>query len=512
MAERVISCYNADIMTPLDPKDIISLMKQPKEKDRELVTRAFLFAQKAHSNQRRKSGEPYIIHPYNVALILADFGADAETIATGLLHDTVEDTGITLVDIEKEFNKTIAFMVDGVTKLGELKYQGVVRHVESLRKLFVAMAEDIRVIVIRLADRLHNIRTLQYIEPEKQKRIALETLEIYAPLANRLGMWKMKGLLEDASFPYAYPAEYKTVVTLRKTKGRETIKRLEKIYRTLQTVLTERKFKNFTIDYRIKYLYSLYMKLKRKDMNIDNIYDISALRVIVDSTEQCYQVLGLVHNLWRPVPGKLKDYIANPKPNGYQSIHTAVFTGEGNIVEIQIRSEEMQREAEYGAASHLLYDETGKPKKSSGDKPLAKSVKWIHELIEWQKEVKESSEFLHALKTDFIHDRIFVFTPKGDVVELPKGSTMLDFAYAIHSDIGNHASGAWMNGKFVSLDTELINKCTVQIETKKTSHPTIKWLDYVKTSMAKHQIKSILNPGGKKTGVKAYIEKFFTKS
>lgn len=500
-------------MAPLDSKDIVVLMKNPTEKDRDLITRAFLFAQKAHENQRRKSGEPYIVHPFNVALILAGIGADAETISAGLLHDTVEDTGISLSDIEKEFNKTVAFMVDGVTKLGELKYKGVVRHVESLRKLFVAMAEDIRVIVIRLADRLHNVRTLQYIEPEKQKRIALETLEIYAPLANRLGMWRMKGLLEDASFPYAYPAEYKTVVALRKTKGRETIKRLEKIYRTLQTTLTEHKFKDFVIDYRIKYLYSLYMKLKRNNMNIDSIYDISALRIIVDSMEQCYQVLGLVHNIWRPVPGKLKDYIANPKPNGYQSIHTAVFTGEGNIVEIQIRSKAMQHEAEYGAASHLLYDETGKPKTKKGgdEKQLAKSVKWIHELIEWQKEIKESSEFLHALKTDFIHDRIFVFTPKGDVVELPKGSTVLDFAYAIHSDIGDHAVGARMNGKFVSLDTELINKNTVEIETKKTSKPTLKWLDYVKTSMAKRHIKNILNISGNKTGVKAYIEKFFTK-
>ncbi len=498
-------------MAPLEPKDIVVLMKNPTEKDRELVTKAFFFAQKAHEDQRRKSGEPYIVHPYNVAIILASFGADAETIAAGLLHDTVEDTGITLKDIEKDFGKTVAFMVDGVTKLGELKYKGVVRHVESLRKLFVAMAEDIRIIVIRLADRLHNVRTLQYVEPEKQKRIALETLEIYAPLANRLGMWKMKGLLEDASFPYAYPAEYKSVVSLRKTKGRETIKRLEKIYRTLQTTLTEHKFKNFIIDYRIKYLYSLYAKLKRNNMNIDSIYDISALRVIVESAEQCYQVLGLVHGLWRPVPGKLKDYIANEKPNGYQSIHTAVFTGEGNIVEIQIRSKEMHHEAEYGAASHILYDETGKPKKLSGEKKLAKSVKWIHELIEWQKEVKESSEFLHALKTDFIQDRIFVFTPKGDVVELPKGATMLDFAYAIHSDIGDHTSGAWMDGKFVSLDTEIKNKSTVKIETKKTSHPTAKWLDYVKTSLAKKHIRNTLPQTEKKGVVKTYIEKFFTK-
>lgn len=479
-------------MILLDPKDIITLMKNPPEKDKALIERAFAFAEKAHEGQRRKSGEPYLVHPYNVAIILADFGADAETIAAGLLHDTVEDTGILLSQIEKEFGKNIAFMVDAVTKLGELKYKGVVRHVESLRKLFVAMAQDIRVIVIRLADRLHNVRTLQYIEKDKQKRIALETLEIYAPLANRLGMWRMKGMLEDASFPYAYPEAYKQVVSLRKTKGRETIKRLEKFYRTLNKILSERQLQNFTIDYRIKYLYSLYMKLLRKNMDIGEIYDISALRVIVDTIEQCYQVLGIVHHLWRPVPGKLKDYIANPKPNGYQSIHTAVFTGDGSLVEIQIRTYQMQREAEYGIASHILYDETGKPKDGGSGQKLAPSVKWIQDLIEWQKEIKESDEFLHVLKSDFIHDHIFVFTPNGDVVELPSGSTVLDFAFAIHSDIGIHASGARLNGKFVSLDTPLINKCTVEIETKKTARPSAKWLDFVKTSMAKRHIKNAI--------------------
>lgn len=479
-------------MVLLDSKEIFALMKDPSAKDRALIERAFAFAQKAHEGQRRKSGEPYFIHPFNVALILAGFGADAESIAAGLLHDTVEDAGVSLATIEKEFGKTVAFMVDAVTKLGELKYKGAIRHVESLRKLFVAMAEDIRVIIIRLADRLHNVRTLQYVEPEKQKRIALETLEIYAPLANRLGMWKMKGLLEDASFPYAYPEEYKKVVALRKTKGRETIKRLEKVYRVLQTLLAKRECKDYTIDYRIKYLYSLWAKLKRKNMDMDEIYDISALRVIVNSIEECYQVLGIIHNEWRPVPGKIKDYIANPKPNGYQSIHTAIFAGDGSIVEIQIRTKEMQREAEFGATAHVLYDESGKPKTGGSKKTVPKSVEWILDLLEWQKEVKGSEEFLSALKTDFIHDRIFAFTPKGDVVELPKGSTMIDFAYAIHSDIGDHASGAWMNGKFVSLDTPLSNKCTVQIETKKTSKPSAKWLPLAKTSLAKRHIRNAL--------------------
>jgi len=486
-------------MAKLDPQDIVSLMKNQSENDKQIIARAFAFAQKAHEGQYRKSGEPYFIHPYEVAVLLANFNLDAETIAAGLLHDTIEDTGTTLEDLEKNFGKKIAFMVDGVTKLGKLKYKGLARHAESLRKLFVAMAEDIRVIVIRLADRLHNVRTLQYVEKDKQKRIALETLEIYAPLANRLGMWKLKGLLEDASFPYVYPKEYQQVIALRKTKGKETIKRLEKIYRTLQKTLSKRGLPTAVIDYRIKYLYSLYTKLKRKDMNIDEIYDISALRVIVDSIEQCYQVLGIIHGLWRPVPGKLKDYITNPKPNGYQSIHTAVFTGEGGIVEIQIRTKAMQHEAEYGLASHVVYDETGKPQQGGKNEKLAKGMKWILDLIEWQKEVHESEEFLTGLKTDFIHDRIFVFTPKGDVVELSKDSTVLDFAYAIHSAIGDRASGAWMNGKYVSLDTPLINKSTVDIETKKTNRPNAKWLDFVKTSLAKRHIRNALGLNPPKT-------------
>ncbi len=502
-------------MIPLSTKpdlaEIISVMKNPSAKDKELIGRALEFSTRAHESQLRKSGELYIVRPFNVAKILADFNADAETIAAGLLHDTVEDGVAKPEEIERDFGGTIAFLVDAVTKLGKLKYKGVVRHVESLRKVFVAMASDIRVIMIRLADRLHNVRTLEYIDPEKQKRIALETLEIYAPLANRLGMWRMKGMLEDASFMYAYPEDYKQVVALRKTKGKETIKRLEKVYRTLQQALAEKGFKDFTIDYRIKYLYSLWLKLKRKNMNIDDIYDISALRVIVNSVDQCYQVLGIVHNIWQSVPGKLKDYIAVPKPNGYQSIHTAIFTGDGSIVEIQIRTQAMQHEAEYGVASHLIYDEAGKPKEGSSVKKLSKSLQWIQEMIEWQKEVRESDEFLHGLKNDFIHDRIFVFTPKGDVVELPKGATALDFAYAIHTDIGDHASAARINGKYVSINTELVNKCTVEIVIKKTSSPTPKWLDYVKTSFAKRHIRNLIGKSGKKGLLTGYIEKFFTK-
>lgn len=463
-------------------------MKNPKEKDGILIKKALAFAEKAHQKQFRASGEPYITHPFNTALILAEFQADAETIAAGLLHDTVEDTEITLTDIEREFGKQIAFMVEGVTKLGQLKYRGVKRHTESLRKLFVAMSEDIRVIMIRLADRLHNVRTLNFLPPDKQKRIAIETLEIYAPLANRLGVWRLKGMLEDASFPFAYPEEYKKVVALRKTKGKETVKRLEKIYRAIHKELSARGLKDFTIDYRIKYLYSLYSKLLKKNMNIDEIYDISALRVIVKTTNECYQVLGVVHNLWRPIPGRLKDYIANPKPNGYQSIHTSIFTGDGSAVEIQIRTEQMQYEAEFGIASHIAYDEAGK--KSTGK--LTKDMSWVEDLIDWQKHLKEDDKFIDHLKDRLRHERIFVFTPKGEVVELPKDSSPIDFAYAIHSDIGHHAASAKINGKMAALDSNLKNGDVVLITTSKNNHPTTKWLNMTKTTDAKKHIKNFL--------------------
>lgn len=468
-------------------KELIDIL--PANLNVALIEQAYHFAAKAHAGQTRFSGEDYITHPIEVAKILATMRADSETIAAALLHDVLEDTSVTRADLVKEFGETIAFLVDGVTKLGRLKYQGVECHVESLRKLFVAMAKDLRVIMIRLADRLHNIRTLKYVPKDKQKRIAIETLEIYAPLANRLGMWKIKGTLEDSAFPYAYPKEYALVVALRKTKGRESVKRLEKLYRTLSREAVAQGIKNIKIEYRIKYLYSLYEKLQHYNMNIDQIYDLSALRVIVPTVADCYQILGLTHNLWRPVSGRLKDYIANPKPNGYQSIHTTIFAGDGSMAEVQIRTETMHEEAEYGLASHLIYDEKGKAKKPRLQDP---KLSWLNKLLEWQKETHHSEDYLTALKTDFFEDRIFVFTPKGDVIELPVGATALDFAYAIHSEIGDHASGATVNGKFVALTTSLKTDDIVLIETKKTSKPSVKWLESVKTSMARKHIKSYL--------------------
>lgn len=471
-------------------KEIFALMKNPpSDADRELINRAFMFAEKAHAGQYRASGEPYFIHPVSVAKLLAEMRVDASTIAAGLLHDTVEDGVATEKEIEENFGKEILFLVNGVTKLGKLKYRGLKRHAESLRKMLVAMAQDIRVIMIRFADRMHNAQTLRFLKPEKQKRIADETIEIYAPIANRLGMWRIKGLLEDSAFPYADPEAYKKVIALRKTKGKDTIKKLQKMYRSIYDEMTKHGMTKPQVDYRVKYLYSLYQKLLKNNMDIEQIYDISALRIIVPTIGECYQVLGIIHQLWHPMPGRLKDYIATPKPNGYQSIHTTVHTSEGGAAEIQIRTREMNEEAEFGVTSHIYYDEAGKPRAGG---TLDKKLRWIEHLVNWQKNVKESEEFLNTLKTDFFEDQIFVFTPKGDVIELPKGSTPIDFAYRVHTDIGDHAAGAKINGKMGHLDQPLKNNDLVEIEVRKNAHPTAKWLDHTKTSFAKKQIRVYL--------------------
>ena len=405
-------------------------------------------------------------------------------------------------------------------------------------------SQDIRVLIIKLADRLHNMRTLEHNNEESQQRNAHETLEIYAQIADRLGMGQMKGELEDLAFPYIYPEKYKEVLTLRKQRSKETLKRLVKVDRSLKKELAKSEVKNFKIDYRMKQLYSLYKKLERKEQNIDRIRDISALRIIVPTVSDCYKVLGIIHSVWRPLPGKIKDYIASPRPNGYRSIHTTIFTGDGGLVEIQIRTEEMHIEAEYGIASHISYKgsfekkkkvsnlvwirdllssriantikrfrsgksevenkedkkserktTSSRKKKQVTDKstPLAKKMpKWIKQIAEEQKSVPESKEFLEDLKTDFFNYRIFVFTPKGDVIDLPTDSSPIDFAYAIHSDVGNHISGARINEKFVSLGTKLKNGDIVDVETKSSSHPTRKWLDITKTSVAQRHIRNAI--------------------
>ena len=465
---------------------IITLMPRASINDEVVIRKAYEFAQVAHANQKRKSGEPYFVHSVATAQNLARLGLDGETIAAGLLHDTIEDAQISRTELEANFGPTVRFLVDGVTKLGELKYRGDERRAESLRKLFFAMAQDIRVLVIKLADRLHNISTLEYVRPDKQQRIALETLEIFAPLANRLGMGRLRAELQDGAFKYAHPRDYARTIELMQSHGKRSQSSLEKVHDKLDDELKKHGIAAQT-NYRVKSLYSLYRKLLRKDWNIEKVYDIMALRIIVDSIEDCYRVLGIIHANWRPLPGRIKDYIGVPKLNGYQSIHTTVFTGEGKVAEIQIRSRAMHEEAEYGIAAHLAYIESGKPK--SGGK-LSRQLQWVQQLINWQQNFSGSKEFLDNLKLDFFQDHVFTFTPDGDVIELPEKATPIDFAYAIHSEVGDHMSGAKVNGKLTSLSTELKNGDIVEIITDKKHKPTYKWLDYAKTSHARKKIRA----------------------
>jgi len=462
--------------------------QQFSEKEKALLERAYNFAKTAHADQKRYSGEPYFSHPFETAKNLINLGMDAKTIAAGLLHDVLEDTDANEEEIEREFGKDIVFLINGVTKLGTLKYHGHERHVESLRKFFIAMANDLRVVIIKFADRLHNLRTLQYIREDKKRRIAIESIEVYAQLANRLGMGKLKGEIEDAAFPYAYPKECMQVEEIIKGKQEKYQKYLDEVREVLDKELKKNKVKVTGIDYRIKHKYSLYKKLLRYDMDIEKIYDVVALRVIVNTIEECYGVLGLVHSIWNPLPGRIKDYIAVPKPNGYRSIHTTIFTGSGGIVEIQIRTYEMHTEADYGIAAHFAYKESDNKKLQSEKSKL----KWLSELKDFNFSSLEPENFLKHLKIDFFNDRIFIFTPKGDVVDLPENSNPIDFAYSIHSDIGNHVSGAKINGKMSQIFSKLKNGDIVEIIKKKTSHPSGKWLEYVKTAIAKKHIKSYL--------------------
>ncbi len=501
-----------------DIREITSLLHNPTQKDLALVEKAYNFAYEAHKEHVRKSGEPYFNHLFATAKNIAELGMSATTIASGFLHDTVEDTNITTEEIEKEFGKEISFLVEGVTKLGHIKYRGGNRHNESLRKLFVAMSQDIRVLIIKLCDRLHNMQTLDHVPKEKQLRIATETLEIYAPIAYRLGIRKLNRELEDLAFKYVLPEEYKQITELMRQKEGTEIEHLEKFNKLLKKELAKDNVTNFHTDYRIKGLYSLYKKLKRKEMDIEKVHDIAALRVIVPTIGDCYKVLGIVHSAWRPLPGRIKDYIAFPKTNGYQSLHTTIFTGDGGIIEVQIKTAEMYQEAEYGIASHISYKTNqNTPKKKVANPNLSwvkkilpikenwnedsgqhkKSLNmddiphWVKDLVEYQKEAGEE-EFLDNIKTDFFEERIFVFTPKGDVVDLPLGSSVIDFAYSIHSDIGEHMSGAKVNGKFVAISTELANGDRVEIETKKNAKPSRKWLESCKTTMAQRHIRSSL--------------------
>lgn len=473
-----------------DIEEIYTLMRiAPKKNDKIFIQKAYDFALTKHEGQKRASGEPYFNHVFAVGRNIAALGMDTITIVAGLIHDTLEDTETTETEVEETFGKDVLFLVKGVTKLGKLKYQGRERHVESMRKFFMAVAEDVRVLIIKLADRLHNIETLGHIRPDKQRRIALETIEVYAPLAGRLGMGKLKGQLEDFAFPFAYPDESKDVEKILAEKTDASQKYLHEVRDELEAGLKKVGMKRFDIKYRIKHRYSLFRKLKKYEMNIDKIFDVVALRVIVDSIEDCYQALGVAHSIWKPLPGRIKDYIALPKPNGYKSLHTTIISAGGGIAEIQIRTKDMDKEAEYGIASHFEYkeDEDEKPYETESGK-----FAWLGQLKEIQKSIAEPEEFLEHLSMDFFKDRIFILTPKGDVVDLPDDATPIDFAYAIHSDIGDHTFGAKVNGKMVQLDSRLRNGNVVEIITKDSAKPVSKWLEYAKTSLAKRHIRQYL--------------------
>jgi GTP pyrophosphokinase len=468
-------------------KEIIGLLNHTTKEDIALIEKAYAFAERAHEGQKRFSGKPYFTHVASVGRNLATINVDAATVAAGLLHDTIEDAVATTETLEKEFGKDVMELVQGVTKMSKLKYHGVERHVESLRKFFIAMSKDIRVLLIKLADRLHNIQTLEFMPESRQKRVALETLEIHARLADRFGIARWKSILEDAAFPYAYPKEYKQVLAIVKTKRVADEKYAVKIHRSLQKELAAEGLQSARVDYRVKNLYSFWRKLARKEMDASKIYDILAMRIVVKTVEECYRALGIIHAHWKPVPGRIKDYIATPKPNGYRSLHTTIFRGDGGAIEIQILTEEMYTEAQYGIAAHLFYKESGG---SSGT--IGKNTAWVNELTKWQKEVARSDEFLEHLQMDFFNNRVFVFTPKGDVIDLPEDSSPIDFAYAIHSDIGDHVAGAWVNNKLVTIDTKLKNGNIVEIDTKETANPKRKWLDHVKTSIARQHIQAYL--------------------
>lgn len=493
----------------MNVQEIIKLIDMPKAEDIALIEKAYQIAEEAHRGVLRNSGEPYFNHVFETAKIIAELKMCPETICAGLLHDSIEDGVLTEEKIKKEFGDEILFLVNGVTKLGKLKYRGEERHMESLRKLFVASAQDIRVIVIKLCDRLHNMRTLKYVREDKQKRIALETLEIFAPLAYRLSIRKLSRELEDLSFPYIYPKEYENVRELMKLKKEENLPKLEKFIKSVKKALAEDGLTDFHTDYRQKGLYSLSKKIITKGGDIEKIYDILAIRIFTKNVAECYKALGIIHNKWRPMPGRIKDYIAMPKANGYQSLHTTIFTGDGSVIEVQIRTEEMHREAEYGIASHLAYKEKGETnEKGMGwfSQFLPKSLNFFflnqaknQNAPAWMKELAEShkaskgEDMMNDLKTDFFSQRIFTFTPKADVIDLPIGSSVIDFAYAIHSDIGNHIASAMVNNKIAPLHAELKNGDQVEIITKKSAKPNRKWLDYTKTSIAKKFIKNALN-------------------
>ena len=475
-------------------EDIISLVKQKKRwADTKLIIKAYNYAKEKHGTQCRKSGEPYIIHPVQVAYILADIGLDEATICAALLHDVVEDTEVTHEDLVRDFGEEIATMVAGVTKLGELRYQASTeeRQVENYRKMFLAMGKDIRVIIIKLADRLHNLRTLKYLRRDRQIANAKETMELYAPLANRLGIYSLKWELEDLAFKYLYPEEYRELVEGIDKKREERLQFIEKIMDDIRGQLKKQKIEA-EVTGRAKHLYSIYRKMKRDNKTLDQIYDLFALRILVNSVKDCYAALGVVHEMYSPMPGRFKDYIAVPNPNMYQSIHTTLLGEKGTPFEVQIRTWEMHRIAEYGIAAHWAYKEANYGKKGKQVVTVTKDkLAWLRETLEWQQDMKDPQEFLNTLKTELFEDEVYVFTPKGKILVLPRDATPIDFAYSIHEEIGNHMVGCKINSKMMPIITKLQSGDIVEIMTSDSQKgPSRDWLKFIKTTKAKSKIQS----------------------
>lgn len=477
-----------------------ALLEDTSPTDRELVKRAYRVADKAHRKQQRASGEPYINHCLAVAMILVDLGAPIPAVVAGLLHDTVEDTQTSLDDIRRDFGDEVTSLVDGVTKLTQLPR---VSHTgkravdplatkgelarETLRKTFLAMGEDVRVVVIKLADRLHNMRTLSHLPPEKQTRIAQETLEIFAPLANRLGIWQMKWELEDLAFRYVYPESYKEIASSIAQRRTDREESLQKICDQLKQVLGESGV-IAEVTGRPKHLYSIYRKMERKGVPFDMVYDVRGVRILVDDESHCYLALGVIHTHWKPVPGTFDDYVATPKDNFYRSLHTAVIYDDGKTLEVQIRTSEMHENAEYGIAAHWRYKE-GRTREEA----FEQRVIWLRRLMEWRQDVDDATDFVTAMKTDVFDDRVYVFTPKGDIIDLPSGSTPIDFAYHVHTSIGHRCRGAKVNGKLVSLDSKLSTGDAVEVLTAKRGGPSRDWLnvslEMVKSQRARSKIR-----------------------
>lgn len=460
------------------------------------IRRAYDFAKKIYGSSKRLSGQPVLDHCLEIAISVVNSNLDIASIQAAILHETIEKFDVTALDIKKHFGADVAKIVEGISNVSKIEHHGAQRSIENLRKLFLAMGEDLRVIIIKLINRTHGLKTMGVFSEEKQKRMAQETLEIYAPLAHRLGMGHIQSELEDLAFPYAHSLQYQWLASQTNEQFPLRQKIVERIKAQLAKELKKEKIKVLDIYGRTKHLYSLWRKLQKYDMDMSQIYDLVALRIIVENVGACYHALGIIHKLYKPLPGRIKDYIASPKPNGYQSIHTTVFCADGEVIEIQIRTAEMHQKAEFGVAAHWYYSEkkgliTYLKKKILGTPP-EKELKWIQELRLRQEKITPQSTNIEDLKIDFFKGRIFVFTPRGDIIDLPKDATPIDFAYYIHTAIGNTCTGAKINGKLSSLSTQLKNGDIIEIITQKTGQPNRKWLQIVKTSLAKHRIKHFL--------------------